>query len=53
MRRFLGFLTSIFLVFLTACGSVTPPQEFAPLEKSSKKPFYYNFVTHPIALVNL
>lgn len=30
MRRFLGFLTSIFLVFLTACGSVTPPQEFAP-----------------------
>jgi len=30
MRRFLGFLTSIFLVFLTACGSVAPPQEFAP-----------------------
>jgi hypothetical protein len=30
MRRFCCFLTIIFLIFLTACGSVTPPKEFAP-----------------------
>jgi hypothetical protein len=30
MRRFLCLVISIFLVFLTACGSTTPPKEFAP-----------------------